>query len=163
MRGRWVLLVASALAVACDREPEKTRVATAEPPPVPAPAGPVPSQPFSVDSITRGAALYREHCLQCHGPEAQGHPDWQTPSDGTFMAAPPLNGTGNVWRRKKRDIVAIIKRGATRDDIPAMPAYKGRLSDQQIEDIITWFQVLWPPDVYELWLNANTTNASPKG
>ena len=53
--------------------------------------------------------------------------------------------------------------GATGGDIVMMSAYKDRLSDQQIEDIITWFQGLWPPDICELRLNANTTTESSKG
>ncbi|MEE8197559.1 MAG: cytochrome c [Acidiferrobacterales bacterium] len=168
----WVILVASAVVVvACERQPEKAEVVTPGPQVTRPPAGTAPAaaavpplrQGFTSDRITRGAALYRQHCLQCHGPEAQGHPDWQTPSSGTFTAAPPLDGTGNAWKRKKRDMVAVIRLGASRKGIPAMPAFKDRLSDEAIEDVITWFQVLWPPEIYELWLNANMESATPKG
>lgn len=166
MRHRWMLGVLGALALAaCDRQEPSTKLAEPEPKSVPAtPAtAPAPGRDFSVENLTRGAALYREHCLQCHGPEGEGHPDWQIPSDGTFTAAPPLNGTGNDWKRTKQAIVAIIRNGATRNGVPAMPAYKGRLDEQEIEAVITWFQVLWPPDVYDRWLKANADVASPKG
>ena len=159
-------VIGAMLAAACEKQSERTDIASPEPPPVstpqavPVPATPGSKQSFSVDRIERGAGLYREHCLQCHGPEGQGHPDWQTPSDGSFTAAPPLNGAGNTWRRKMQGIVAIIKNGRTHDGVPAMPAYKSRLSDEQIKDVITWFQVLWSPEVYERWLNADI-DASP--
>ena len=32
------------------------------------------NRPFSTESLFRGARLFQEHCAQCHGPEAQGHP-----------------------------------------------------------------------------------------
>ncbi|MEK7786250.1 MAG: c-type cytochrome, partial [Chloroflexota bacterium] len=58
------------------------------------------NRPFSTESLFRGVRLYQEHCALCHGPEAQGHPDWRNPQ---VTAAPPLNGTGNEWKRRKQD------------------------------------------------------------
>lgn len=115
---------------------------------------------FSTESLFRGVRLFQEHCGQCHGPEAQGHPDWQNPQ---VVAAPPLNGSGNVWKRNKQDLIAVIKNGANRKGEPVMPAWKGRLSDQEIEDIINWFQALWPADVYERWRKANVSTGTPRG
>ncbi|MBI5752150.1 MAG: cytochrome c [Hydrogenophilales bacterium] len=114
----------------------------------------------STESLFRGVRLYHEHCAQCHGPEAQGHPDWRNPQ---VAAAPPLNGTGNEWKRRKQDMLAIIHIGAKRNGEPVMPAWNGRLSDQDIEDIIAWFQALWPPDVYDRWRKANAQSTLPKG
>jgi len=114
----------------------------------------------SLDSLVRGARLYQENCAQCHGPEAQGHPDWQNPQ---VVAAPPLDGTGNAWKRSRQDLIDIVNNGANRNGVPAMPAWKGRLSDHDIEDIITWFQALWPPEVYDRWRKANAEPAVPKG
>jgi mono/diheme cytochrome c family protein len=116
---------------------------------------------LSVEAVVRGARLYQEHCAQCHGPEAQGHPDWENPK---VIAAPPLNGTGNEWKRRKADLVAIIRRGAKRGQETTMPGWDGRLTDQEIEDVIAWFQALWPMDVYDRWQKANAVaGATPKG
>lgn len=117
------------------------------------------NRPFSTESLFRGARLFQEHCAQCHGPEAQGHPDWQNPK---VVAAPPLNGTGNAWKRRKQDMIAIIENGVKRNDDAVMPAWKGRLSDREIEDIIAWCQALWPTDVYDRWRKANASAAAPK-
>ena len=94
------------------------------------------------------------------GPKGRGHPDWQNPK---VVAAPPLNGSGNEWKRLKQDMIAVIKNGVSRQGEPVMPGWKGRLSDQQIEDIIIWYQALWPADVYERWRKANVESAAPKG
>ena len=115
---------------------------------------------FTTENLFSGVRLFHEHCAQCHGPEAQGHPDWQNPK---VVAAPPLNGTGNIWKRRKQDMIAIIKNGVKRNGEPAMPAWSGRLTDRQIEDIITWYQALWPPEVYERWRRANVPESVPSG
>lgn len=117
-------------------------------------------RPISTESLLQGVRLYQENCAICHGPEAQGHPDWQNPS---VTAAPPLNGTGNDWKRRKQEMIAVIKNGAKRNGEPVMPAWKGRLTDREIEDIISWYQALWPPEVYERWRKVNVSATAPKG
>lgn len=165
-----MLFGATVALVACDRSPEPSGSQTQQQPPpvaaIPEPPAPAPAAPpgdFSVQNLSRGAALYVEHCLQCHGPEGQGHPDWRTPSDGEFVAAPPVNGTGNDWKRSRAELVAIIRNGAMRKGVPVMPAYASRLSDQDIASILTWLQALWPPEIYERWLKANANGNTPRG
>jgi mono/diheme cytochrome c family protein len=151
MRLTTGVIVAALLVGACGRqEPEApSRQVAVE-----------PDRPVSTESLFRGVRLFHEHCAQCHGPEAQGHPDWQNPK---AVAAPPLNGTGNEWKRRKQDMIAVIKNGAQRNGEPVMPAWKGRLSDREIEDIITWYQALWPPEMYERWRKANVPESAPSG
>lgn len=155
MRKFWVLAVFVLLA-ACSKGGQETGTAT-----VPAPTGPH----FDPVSVAHGARLFEERCAQCHGPQAQGHPDWQTPSDGSFAAAPPLNGTGNDWKRSRAELAVIIKNGVRRktDNADIMPAWKGRLNDSDVEDVINWMQSLWPPDVYQAWSKAQGAAPAPKG
>jgi mono/diheme cytochrome c family protein len=143
MRSKWLVL-ATAVFAACSSEG-------------PAPGAALPAVGrFDTASIARGAQLYAEHCAQCHGPQAQGHPDWQMPSDGSFAAAPPLNGTGNDWKRSRGELVAVIMNGVVRKDgVLVMPAWKQRLNERDIDEIIAWFQSQWPPPVYESWYKAN--------
>ncbi len=152
-RFRWVCSATMLLALAGCSEEEVPRATATVVSPTPLMRDPA----FSVERVTRGAALYQEHCAQCHGPEAQGHPDWQNPE---VAAAPPLNGTGNEWKRSRQELVARIKNGIERKGVPVMPAWKGRLSDEDVGDVIVWFQALWPADVYQGWLK---TNAKPAG
>lgn len=146
-----MLLIGTAATVqmACSREePAPTRTAPATATPSLPELAPVPS----IEALNRGARLFQEHCAQCHGPEAQGHPDWQTPG---VVAAPPLNGTGNDWKRTRVQLIAVIKNGSKRNGELVMPGWKGRLEDAEIGDLITWFQALWPPEVYARWQKAN--------
>ncbi len=146
--GSMIILVAALFAAACGKKEPETP-----------PAKDQSSRLFSTESLFRGVSLYQEHCAQCHGPEAQGHPDWQNPR---VVAAPPLNGSGNVWKRRKQDMIAIIKNGAARHGEPVMPAWKGRLSDQDIEDVIAWFQALWPAEVYQRWRETEVRTAASR-
>lgn len=152
MRHVWVGLVTTGalfLSACGKQEPERT-----------APAPLLQDARFAaMENVMRGARIYQEQCSQCHGPDAQGHPDWQNPK---VVAAPPLNGTGNEWRRSRAELANVIKNGAVRDGTPVMPAWKGRLSDQEVEDVITWFQALWPTEVYDQWRKANASPAAPR-
>lgn len=152
MKKAWIILIAAALPLAACKRQESQQPGGQN-----APAVAPPSRGFSPESIARGGRLYQSDCAQCHGPQAQGHPDWQTPSNGQFTAAPPLNGTGNDWKRSRQQLIDTIKNGARLSDgTPVMPAWKGRLSDEEIGDIMAWFQSLWPPDVYEKWSREQT-------
>lgn len=128
----------------------------------PAPAV-APLRHFEPASLARGAQLFGERCAVCHGPEGQGHPDWQRPSDGAFAAAPPLNGTGNDWKRSRKELAAIIKSGVRRkaDKAVIMPPMQGKLSDRDIDDILNWMQSLWPAEVYESWTQAQLVVTPP--
>ncbi len=158
MRPVSILILGILLLAGCGREEKQAVPPPAEP--AAGAGGGGGEAGVSLDAMLRGARLYQEHCAQCHGPEAQGHPDWQNPQ---VVAAPPLDGSGIVWKRSKRELVAIIRNGAKRGNQPVMPGWQGRLSDREIEDIITWFQALWPAEVYERWRKANQDAAPPKG
>lgn len=149
-RAAWLFSLVAVLMLGCERKDH--------PAPVPT-TGPIIEEPASLTALNRGARLFEQHCAQCHGPEAQGHPDWQNPK---VVAAPPLNGTGNEWKRSRAQLVAVIKNGAKRGNTPVMPAWNGRLSEQEIDEIIAWFQALWPPETYATWRKANPA-AVPRG
>ena len=149
---------------ACSREESPPTVASA-PAATPPPAQPAPlvlpsERLVPVESMMRGARLYQQYCAQCHGPEAQGHPDWENTQ---VVAAPPLNGTGREWKLKKLELIGVIKNGSNKDGMPVMPGFEGRLSDEEIEDVISWFQALWPAEVYEIWRKANAAPVKPAG
>lgn len=139
---------------ACSKEDKATPV-----------AAPPALRRFEPASLARGASVFEKNCALCHGPQAQGHPDWQTPSDGHFAAAPPLDGTGNDWKRSRAALAATILNGVKRktDNAEVMPAWKGRLSEGDVEDVINWMQSLWPAQVYDSWTKTQPSAPAPKG
>ncbi len=119
-------------------------------------ARPLESQTlFDLQRVARGARLYQENCAQCHGPQAQGHPDWQRARKAGFAAAPPLNGTGTDVTLTQSAMVSVIRKGARHNGVMVMPAWRGRVSDEQILDIISWYQALWPAETYQAWRSTN--------
>ena len=101
--------------------------------------------------LKRGRQLYLKNCTVCHGLNAEGSPDWRKrDKDGKFPP-PPLNGTGHAWHHPKKALIYTIKNG-TKALGGNMPAWKDRLSDEEIETIILWFQSKWPEELYLAWV-----------
>lgn len=73
-----------------------------------------------------GEEVFAANCASCHGPEAQG-----------MGTAPALGG---VVDRLGRDVVeTTIRQGRA-----AMPSFEGRLTDEQITDVIAHLDTLPP-------------------
>lgn len=147
-KGLWVLCMA-ALA-GCSAEPDAPPAA---PPAVPSGIS------FELARVERGAQLYQSNCLECHGPQGQGHPAWGQ-NEGEFVVAPPLDGSGPSVKRTKPELLAVIKQGVQKKGQPVMPGWQGRMSEQDMEDILLWLQSMWPIEVYERWQQANRPSAS---
>lgn len=111
--------------------------------------------------IQRGHRLFEQNCAACHGTNAQGAANWTRPdSDGKYPP-PPLNGTGHAWHHPKRALISTIQHGTIRLG-GNMPAWQDKLSIQDSEDIITWFQSLWPNELYAAWARRDQADQQGK-
>ena len=112
---------------------------------------PVPVPTLDLGQVSRGRAVFGQHCANCHGPDAQGAPDWQQPDVRGDLPAPPHDDTGHTWRHSDAQLSEII-RGGLRDQFNktpelTMPPFQAdQLSDQQISDVIAYFRSLWSPE-----------------
>lgn len=149
MKKAWIIIPAAALfAVACKREIARPISRRTESTSVS-----MRSCGLSAEQTALGGRLFQADCASCHGAQAQGHPGWQVPGGGPVtVAASPLNGTGDAWKRSRQQFIYTIEHGARlKDGTQVMPAWKDRLSTAQIRYIVAWFQSLWPPQVYQTW------------
>ena len=107
--------------------------------------------PASPDMIARGARVYGEHCARCHGANAEGAPGWQRRDARGMWPPPPLDGSGHAWHHDLETLKRVIREGS-----PAgrgnMPAWGGKLSEEEIEAVIAWFQSRWPEEIRQTWL-----------
>lgn len=114
---------------------------------------PVPEAParkMDAQQLALGAKIFKENCASCHGAKAEGDASWrQRDADGHFPA-PPLNGSGHAWHHSVEALTASIMEGSPKGK-GKMPAWKGKLSEQEIEATIAWFQSQWPQPVYDAW------------
>jgi mono/diheme cytochrome c family protein len=113
------------------------------------------------EQIQRGRSLFLKNCMVCHGSNAEGAPNWSQPDANGNNPAPPLNGTGHAWHHPKQALINTIKFGTARLG-GIMPAWQDKLSDQDINDIIAWFQSQWPDELYAAWQRLDQASQQSK-
>ncbi len=100
--------------------------------------------------VRKGEAVFRRHCAACHGRQAEGAPDWRRRGEDGFYPPPPLNGTGHAWHHPTAMLRDMIRNGSPPGQ-GRMPAWGDKLSAEEIDAVIAWFQSLWPDEVYAAW------------
>jgi len=99
--------------------------------------------------VAEGGELFQKHCAQCHGNNGEGDPEWrQRDADGMFPP-PPLNGSGHAWHHPITFLRERIKNGTVPEG--RMPAQGDKLSSDEIDAVIAWFQSQWPDQLYGAW------------
>lgn len=78
-----------------------------------------------------GAAIYKAKCAMCHGADGTGN----TPV-GKSMKVRSFKSDEDV----KATDAKLIK--DTSDGVGKMPAYKGKLTDAQIQDVVSYIRTL---------------------
>lgn len=102
-----------------------------------------------------GEAIYKAECAACHGHRLEGQPDWRTRRPDGKLPAPPHDATGHTWHHPMEQLAAITKHGMVPPNAPAgyvsdMPAFGGKLTDRQIQNVLTYIESQWPPDIRAL-------------
>ena len=90
----------------------------------------------TAETLEAGKKLYTRHCAACHGPQAKG--------DGgmALSGGTPSDLTDSVWDYGATDgeIFVAIKEGVSAD----MLAYKEKLNDKQVWQVVTFLRSLGP-------------------
>ena len=124
----------------CDQQPKVMSSST----------GLMPQRSYDENQLALGKQVFTDNCAVCHGDNAQGANNWhQRNADGSFPP-PPLNGTAHAWHHSLDVLYDVISNGSQPGQ-GNMPAWKDKLSKEQIEATIMWFQSLWPDQVYAGW------------
>jgi len=105
---------------------------------------------FDPTQIERGEIVFRANCVGCHGQNGEATPDWRTPGENGKYPPPPLNGTAHTWHHSTEVLKKTILKG-TPPEFGSMPAWEGKLTEQQVDDVIVWIKSLWPDEVYDVW------------
>ena len=100
--------------------------------------------------VALGETVYRQHCAQCHGQNAEGDPDWRRHDAEGMYPPPPLNGTGHAWHHSKQWLKDMVLYGSEPGK-GKMPGWRITLSDDEVDAVIAWFQAQWPDPVYAAW------------
>jgi mono/diheme cytochrome c family protein len=130
----------------CDRQPDSLKNA-------------VPKRDFDPAVVERGRVLFAQHCASCHGDHAQGAPNWHRPDASGKWPPPPLNGTGHAWHHPRAALVRTIRQGTAATG-GNMPAWGGRLPNDDIDAILAWIQQQWPEELYAAWWRMDRQSAT---
>ena len=142
----WALLPFSLLLTGCTSE-DQSAGSSADAPKIES----VGSRWYTADGVSRGGPIFARLCADCHGKIAQGSFTWrQRGADGKFPP-PPLNGKAHAWHHPIRALGSQIKFGAPGGS-GSMPGFAQTLSDQDVNDLIAWFQDKWSDEIYAVWL-----------
>jgi mono/diheme cytochrome c family protein len=111
-------------------------------------AGCARSDDSTAAMLLRGKAVYDAQCAVCHGAKLEGQPDWQQRRADGRLPAPPHDETGHTWHHPDQVLFEITKYGLQRFAGAGyqsdMPAYEGRLSDDDIRAVLAWIKSRWP-------------------
>jgi mono/diheme cytochrome c family protein len=83
------------------------------------------------DATPDAAAVYKSKCAMCHGPDGAG----QTPT-GKTMKVRDLR-SADVQKASDTDLAKVIADGKAK-----MPAYKGKLTPEEIKALVTYIRGL---------------------
>ncbi|MBM4346110.1 MAG: cytochrome c [Deltaproteobacteria bacterium] len=103
-------------------------------------------------ALMEGENIYKAECASCHGAKLEGQADWRTRRPDGKLPAPPHDASGHTWHHPMVQLVAIAKHGMVPPNAPEgyvsdMPAFAGKLTDRQIENVLLWIESQWPAEI----------------
>jgi mono/diheme cytochrome c family protein len=111
------------------------------------------ADPHDLQQVSRGAAVYTEHCAACHGANLEGQPNWQEKLPTGRMPAPPHDASGHTWHHPDSVLFGITKHGLVPGKYAPpryesdMPAFKERLADEDIRAVLAYLKSTWPEKI----------------
>jgi mono/diheme cytochrome c family protein len=114
-----------------------------------APPGDDPrAAPNDARKVAQGEKIYAQHCAACHGARLEGQPNWTTRLPNRRLPAPPHDDTGHTWHHPDPVLFAIVRNGLVPPYAPPgyesdMPAFRGKLSDDEIWAVLAFIKSHW--------------------
>lgn len=97
------------------------------------------STPFTRKSIAQGKQMYLIHCVNCHDEDGRG----LNRRDFNSTAPADLTDPDNYLHGVTAEAIFASIRNGTKED---MPSFQGKLSDEQIANVVNFVRNLWPDE-----------------
>ena len=98
-------------------------------------------------NVALGEDVFNKNCVSCHGSNGVGlAKDWKVKDENGNFPAPPLNGTAHTWHHSPAQLLYTINNGGA-DMGGQMPAFSGRLNEEQKQALIDYIYSLWPSEI----------------
>ena len=108
------------------------------------------ADPTNAQQVAAGKQVYEAQCASCHGAKLEGQPNWRQRLPNGRFPAPPHDASGHTWHHPDALLFDIIKRGIGPHAPPGyqsdMPAFQGRLSDDDISAVLAYIKSAWPEE-----------------
>jgi len=95
--------------------------------------------PFTRNSIAQGKPIYLIHCVNCHDEDGRG----LNRRDFNSTAPADLTDPENFTHGTTPEAIFATIRNGTKED---MPAFHGKIPDEQIWNIVNFVRNLWPEE-----------------
>lgn len=87
-----------------------------------------------------GQGVYQQHCLRCHGVKLDGDGP-----DGQDLIVQPADLRSQISRSKTDwELLVAISNGVL---FSPMHSFRGKLTDQQMLDVLSYIRSVSPPDI----------------
>lgn len=100
------------------------------------------------DIVGLGKNVYVENCASCHGIALEGQANWRKRDADGYLLAPPHDETGHTWHHTDSYLFLMTKYGIEEmigKSYPNnMPAYEGKLADEDIIAVLSYIKSTWP-------------------
>jgi len=104
-----------------------------------------------ISKVNLGQSVYEQNCASCHGSKLEGQFNWQKRSADGYLPAPPHDETGHTWHHPDQMLFELTKYGlqkfAGADYKSNMPAYSGKLTDDEIWNVLAYIKSRWPDQI----------------
>jgi len=108
-------------------------------------AGAAENRWYSEAQVAQGATLFKQNCASCHGANGES-----VAEQDNVKPAPALDGTAHTWHHSIDQLRKTISLG-TQQLGGRMPAFADKLSADEIDHVIAFFQSKWPQATYASW------------
>lgn len=118
-----------------------------------------PADPANAAQVARGKPVYDVHCASCHGAQLEGQSDWRKKLASGRFPAPPHDETGHTWHHSDQLLFNITRNGieayAPAGYQSDMPAFRGRLTDEDIWAVLAYIKSTWSDEIRQLQAKMN--------
>jgi mono/diheme cytochrome c family protein len=111
------------------------------------------ADPDDRTQVVRGQTIYEQQCAACHGLRLEGQPNWQSRLPNGRMLAPPHDASGHTWHHPDEMLFGMTKEGIVPGKYAPpgyqsdMPAFGGKLSDDDIWAVLAYIKSRWPTEI----------------
>jgi len=105
------------------------------------------------DSPAAGRALFEAYCAECHGPLGEGH---------AIPSAPALDASEHAWHHPDWQLQQFIRDGKFSFGPVAMPTFRDKLTDEQIDHVLAYLKTLWTQEQRQTQEDMNRRSILPQ-